>query len=1678
MENDAFYKQIVQASSIGFAFHEIILDKVGKAIDYRFIEVNEAFEKMIGFNPAMLKGKTAKQLFPGLDKGRFDWISTFGEVAQSRKSVKFEQYFEPLQKWFKVEASSPEFGQFVTVITNVSDRKSNELPDKSEVNKDNKEDQHRISTLIEALPDMVFVMHRDGTVLEIQGAVPELLVVSDKLLIGTSIKDCFEPDEFDRHIEFYKQCIEKDETGLIEFELCIKKQKKYFESHVKPLDNERLLTIVRDVTGQKQLLERISDGFVAFDAEMNYTFVNEAGGNMLGRNPKSLIGKNYWLEFPEAKSTPFANAYVRAFEKQEPIFIEEYYQPWGRWFSNSIYPSPNGISIIFQEITERKTAELLQKESLDNFNNFFNSSIDFVWVVDPNGNILQLNDTARRRLGYDEKELIGKSINILHPPSWGEKISTIIGEMLDEKRQTCSIPLYTKEFIEIPVETIAFKGSWNGKTALFGASRDISPLKLSEEKFAKAFHSSPNMISLSDLDSNEYLEVNKAFCDIMEYSPDEIKGKKIKNLAIVESSFREKALTMLKERGAVRNLETTVFSKSGRPVQVLLSADVIKINEKEYNFTTGVDITERKSIELALQDSEKKYAFLSKAASEMAGLATLNEIYTYTAQKLSQLLNEQTILAIVEYNLQTNFWKIQHIVGVGKWINDLTKLMGFDLRDLEGEISEKYLDKITSGSLVELEFDFPGLFNNKISDFVGETAKKLLGVDKLYCIAFQKGNQVFGNITFSTNKKTGTINKGLIEAFLSLVSTFLNRLVAEEEQRKSESRYRAYVDNAPLGVFVVDKNGKYLEVNDEACRITGYAAEEFLGMKFIQIIDPESIENVGAHFDKIITKGRDTGEIAFRTKTGEKRWWSLTGAELSDDRILCITEDITPRRKAEESQKELLERFKLISNHLPGVILQYRMRPDGSSHFPYSSPGIKAIFGVNPEDVLSDATAVFKALHPEDLERVSNSIRFSAQTLNLWSEIFRVNLPMGKTIWVEAKSTPQKQDDGSIIWHGFIQDITERKNAELAIKQYIDIVENIQLGLYIYHLEDINDNRSLRLTYANPASEMATGVKVVDILGKTIDENFPQLRTLNLPQRYAKVITEQKQKTFEDILYSDVRMRPAVFSVKAFPLPNNYVGIAFENITERVNAQIQVDETNNRLKMAQLIGNVGSWELDFSNNKVTWSEQTYRIYEENPDTFEVNLESIFSHYPPADQTTVLAALNKTIEEQVDLNIEHEIITGNGNNRFVMETGRLIFSDENKPVKLVGSVADITERKQNEEALSLAKEKAEESDRLKSAFLANMSHEIRTPMNGILGFADLLKKPGLTGDEQKYYIEIIKKSGNRMLNIINDIVDISKIESGLMKLHIEESNINEQFEYAYTFFKPEADAKGIKLSYRSILPPEEAIIRTDREKLYAILTNLVKNAIKYTNEGDIEFGFVSKGSANLSQDKWLSEPVELQFYVKDTGIGVPKDRQAAIFDRFIQADITDLMARQGAGLGLAISRAYVEMLGGKIWVESEEGKGSTFYFTLPYIPEPALETIQQKSEPQEKYDTVRKLKILIAEDDEVSELLIITYMKMFGNEIFVARTGVEAVDVCRDNPDIDLILMDMRMPEMSGYEATRRIRKFNQDVIIIAQTAYSLTGDREKAINAGCNNYITKPINKIKLRELVHKYFGV
>jgi PAS domain S-box-containing protein len=373
-------------------------------------------------------------------------------------------------------------------------------------------------------------------------------------------------------------------------------------------------------------------------------------------------------------------------------------------------------------------------------------------------------------------------------------------------------------------------------------------------------------------------------------------------------------------------------------------------------------------------------------------------------------------------------------------------------------------------------------------------------------------------------------------------------------------------------------------------------------------------------------------------------------------------------------------------------------------------------------------------------------------------------------------------------------------------------------------------------------------------------------------------------------------------------------------------------------------------------------------------------------------------------------------------------------------------------------LEEAKRSAEESDRLKTAFLANMSHEIRTPMNGILGFAALLAENKLSGRERNKYIEIIQHSSNRMLSIINDLIDISRIESGQMEVKISMVNLNDVIDNLFDFFIQPAKKKGLSLSFEKGLPDADSNFQTDETKLCQVFTNLIKNALKYTREGEILFGYSLKEK-------------QIEFYVKDTGIGIASGMHEVIFDRFRQGDHSDKMGYEGSGLGLSISKAFVEMLGGRIWLNSEPGKGSTFYFSLPAV-KPSINVSKSPVKEKQIELPLKGKKILVAEDDRTSIILLREILRRAGAAIVHAANGKLAVDIVKSSTDIDLILMDIRMPQLNGAEALKQIKKLKPGLPVIVQTAYALCTDKQKYFDLGCDDYISKPLDRKLLIEKI------
>lgn len=436
-----------------------------------------------------------------------------------------------------------------------------------------------------------------------------------------------------------------------------------------------------------------------------------------------------------------------------------------------------------------------------------------------------------------------------------------------------------------------------------------------------------------------------------------------------------------------------------------------------------------------------------------------------------------------------------------------------------------------------------------------------------------------------------------------------------------------------------------------------------------------------------------------------------------------------------------------------------------------------------------------------------------------------------------------------------------------------------------------------------------------------------------------------------------------------------------------------------------------------------------------------------------------------LEHQSSYLEQYRIITPNGEIRWLWSRRFPIYNSDGKLYRIAGIASDVTEQKQTEEALINAKEKAMESDKLKSAFLANISHEIRTPMNGILGFAELLKT-NKHPEAQEQFIDIISKSSTRLLHIIEDIVDISKLEAGQLQIKKENVHLHDLLREIFETFKKEQEILGkehIDFSADCEISNNELYLLTDGYRLRQVLANLLSNAFKFTDSGVVKFGY------RIIAQKTI------EFYVQDTGIGISKEFQNQLFKRFQQVDDSNSRRFGGTGLGLAICEGIVKLLGGHIWLTSEKDKGTTFFFTIPFVEPANLNQSAQNNTAAKEIINWSSKTILIVEDDLINLEYFKVLLHSTSINLISVSSGEDAVSICTENQNIDLVLMDLRLPQMSGYEAFEKIRRLRPKLPIIAQSAFAMAEDTVRCLNFGFSDFIAKPINKNAFFNIVKKY---
>jgi PAS domain S-box-containing protein len=952
------------------------------------------------------------------------------------------------------------------------------------------------------------------------------------------------------------------------------------------------------------------------------------------------------------------------------------------------------------------------------------------------------------------------------------------------------------------------------------------------------------------------------------------------------------------------------------------------------------------------------------------------------------------------------------------------------------------------------------------------------------------------------------------------------RKKALERLKESEEMFRMISNYLSNALYIFNPEGEFIYCNPAASSITGYSNTELLKMKFWQVCHPDYQELVKFRgFTRLSGKKvPETYEIKILTKKRKERWLEISATRIElrgKPAIIGLGKDITDQKAAmelatenERKYRELYSFFKLMADNVPDMIWAKDL--EGKCIFANKATCEKLLHTRKGEDPIGKTDMYFalreKKKHPEnkswhtfgELCGNSDEVVIRSEKPGRFEEFGYIR---GKFLYLDVSKAPFLDENGLMIGTvGSARDVTESKKIEeerhrfeklqsvmyrisLAIsttKDLNDLIHEIrgELGSVIdttnfYIALYDSEKDELRISFFKDEKDEFTGFpKEKSLTGHIINQKKSMLIKENdilkmaetgiikpmgtLSKVWLGVPLMLKEKIIGALVVQNYHDENA-FGQKELELME-YVSSQIGFAISQKQAEDELKESEKRLR--QIIDTVP--HMIYAKN----SEGTFILANKaTADAYGLSVTEVEGQkqsriHKHSDEINKFEEDDKLILKNSESMVAtEEKFTDFRGETHILKTIKIPFPSGNgKRLGLLGVAIDITDSKINEVELKHAKERAEESDRLKTAFLANMSHEIRTPMNAIIGFSELLNDPDLTFGTRDEFIRLISENSKMLLNLIEDIIDVAKIEAEQIKVIKSTCHVNKILDELASYYRNELKKipdKKIKIRVRKGSPEAAFALISDPLRFKQIMNNLIGNAIKFTEKGIVEFGYEIQKEV-------------VQFFISDTGIGLPNEKLNVIFERFRQAEESTTKEYGGTGLGLTISSKLIELLGGKIWVESVLHSGSTFYFTHPLHLAKGYDSMKPFHELSEKHDWTGK-NILVAEDENSNfELVRATLLRTKAN-IIRAKNGKEAVDYCLRNEGVDLVLMDIRMPEMNGYEATEVIKAKQPELPVVSLTAYAMADDREKSIMAGCNDYISKPIKPNELIEKISVY---
>ena len=896
------------------------------------------------------------------------------------------------------------------------------------------------------------------------------------------------------------------------------------------------------------------------------------------------------------------------------------------------------------------------------------------------------------------------------------------------------------------------------------------------------------------------------------------------------------------------------------------------------------------------------------------------------------------------------------------------------------------------------------------------------------------------------------------------VRDITERVLAEEALKESEEKNRLVLENVGEGIFGVDLNGKITFINTEGCTLLGYEKNELFG-ELIHGIIHHTRKN-GSNYPveecpmkKAYTEGKKftiNDEILWK-KDGTAIDVVYTSAPIIKENNIegaVITfRDVTEKRIAQGELKATQERFKAyFENSQVAMMITHPNKGllEINNH-------LSEMLGYTFEELKQTNWA--KITHPDDVdEDINNFEKVLSGETNGYTMDKRMLRKDGQTVYVNLSVSCVRKPDGTVDkFLASLLDITERKKMESALdfekNQLQNIMDNSPIGAAI-SIDGF-------IRFANPKYLEMTGLSI----GSEATDLYlnPQDRQELLAQLDRDGIVENRE-----LQINSANKQPMDVLVTFIPIEyNNQHGILgwILDVTDQKAAEEKLRKNEEVLSRSQALAKIGGWEYEIQSEKIFWSDEVYNIHEMDKTKDRDWISESINCYQEKDREKIAHAFALAVSRGEPYDLALKFKTIKGRKRWVRSTGEPIY-ENGKLIRVAGNIADITRQKKIEAQLIASREEAEAATKAKSDFLANMSHEIRTPMNAIMGMTHLALQTDLT-NKQKDYLSKVHTAATSLLGLINDILDFSKIEAGKLDMEAIDFNLDQVFNNVSTLIALKANEKGLEFLIQNATDIPRNLIG-DPLRLGQILINLSNNAVKFTEKGEI-----------VIQTKIIEEntnKVTLQFSVQDTGIGLTKKQIGNLFQSFSQADASTTRKFGGTGLGLTISKRLVEMMNGKIWVESEPGKGSSFIFTAE-LGRQAVKTDSPKALAKD----LKGLRVLVTDDNETSRLIFEEILTSFGFIVEQAYTGGKALDALMTaKKPFDLVIMDWKMPGMSGIETSKQIKnQLNLPSIpkIIMCSSYGREEIMKKSSEAGLDGFLVKPVNSSILLDTILHVFG-